>query len=87
MIKNAQLQKVEPIIYLHPHEFGNSMKFFVNWYDLSKLDFLKKIYWYLRQYQWLKIGNKGLEKKVNHLILKEGLSGRLQDLIKNEIHH
>ena len=81
MIKNCIRKNIIPQIYLHPYEFGNSMDLYVRRKDMHQLGKVNSLYWSIRQYQWLSLGNESLLKKINQLVSTYGLSGRLCDLI------
>ncbi len=69
------------INYYHPYEFDNGGDWILSLKDLSSLSIEKRIYWWLRQHQWLSFGNSSLENKINFLSSIEKFDGCLRDLI------
>ena len=66
---NQSLEKgFLPIIYLHPYEFLYNDEFWVRSNELGKMPFFSKIYWQIRQHQWLSIGNKRAIKKLYKIL-------------------
>jgi hypothetical protein len=57
-----------PLIYIHPYEFLYDDEFWLSNKDLACIPLKKKIYWQVRQNQWLKMGNKGLIKKLSKIL-------------------
>jgi len=57
-----------PLIYLHPHEFLYNNEFWVKSSELGDLNFFHKIYWQIRQHQWLKFGNKRAVEKLSKIL-------------------
>ena len=82
LIKNCMKQAYEfghiPICYLHPYELDNQ-SFWIKWKDLNFLNYQKKFFWWARQYQWLKLGHKNLENKVENIIREFDHLGAIQD--------
>ncbi len=82
MSESAIKNGMEPHIYMHPYEFGNAETSRIKKVELSKLGFNKSLYWTLRQYQWLSLGNNSVEKKLSSLISTYGLNGTLKDHLR-----
>jgi len=53
-----------PLIYLHPHEFLSDGEFWVKAQDLPGISMSTKIYWQIRQNQWLRFGNQNVIQKL-----------------------
>ncbi len=80
MLKNCINKNMIPQIYLHPYEFGSSLDLYLNKSEMRQLGEFKSIFWSIKQFQWLLIGNSSLLNKINKLVAMHGLSGRLCDL-------
>tara|TARA_B100000963_G_C22566270_1_gene643858 strand:- start:102 stop:965 length:864 start_codon:yes stop_codon:yes gene_type:complete len=72
---------LNPILYLHPYDFNGNDSFMVGFSELDGLPILRKIYWYFRQYQWNKIGNKSSLKKLELISTYYCNQGPLKELI------
>jgi hypothetical protein len=71
-----------PIIYLHPYELTCDYTFYVNCFRNNNLSVAKKLYWSLRQFQWLGMCNFFVKKKLD-LILKDfEVIGRIDKYLK-----
>ena len=81
MIEDCKRRKIIPQVYLHPYEFGKSMDLHVSRKEMDQLGRFSSTYWSVRQHQWLSIGNSSLVNKINKLVYRYGLSGKLCDLI------
>ena len=57
-----------PLIYLHPYEFLYNDEFWVKSNELGSMPFFYKIYWQIRQNQWLRFGNKRAIKKLTKIL-------------------
>jgi peptidoglycan/xylan/chitin deacetylase (PgdA/CDA1 family) len=53
-----------PQIYLHPYDLLYENEFWVKWNELSKLNYDKRVYKWLRQTQWHTVGNKTAMNKI-----------------------
>ncbi len=69
-----------PIIYLHPYEFFDDLSFYVTKKEMKGLNYMKKYYWLLKQYQWHKLGNKSVLPKLNTIFKKYKSGGLICDL-------
>lgn len=81
LIRHSAQNGIVPQIYLHPYEFVSAHEFMVPRSELTQLGAAKSRYWALRQNQWLRFGGDQLLSKVTRLIPREGLAGRLDQLI------
>lgn len=79
MAQLAVKNGIEPHIYMHPYEFGNAESSRIKKVELSALGFNKSLYWALRQYQWLSLGNESVERKLSSLISAYQLNGPLKE--------
>lgn len=66
MRKSYELGHI-PIVYLHPYELIQDSGFWIKWKDLKFLGFHKRLYWWLRQYQWSKLGHHTVDKKIRDI--------------------
>ena len=73
-----------PLIYLHPYDFLSEYEFKVSLKTyISPQNPIKGIYKYLRQFQWLGLGNKGSFKKLKTILLEFEHAGTMnQELSK-----
>lgn len=69
------------IFYVHPYEFKGGESWRLSLKDLSSLPVMRRLYWMVRQNQWLNFGNKTLNLKITKLLQNTELSGPLKDLI------
>lgn len=68
-LMNRALKKgFTPIIYLHPYEFLYNDEFWVGRDELGNMPFFSKIYWQIRQHQWLRLGNKNAVMKLSKIL-------------------
>ncbi len=77
LIKAAKNQ-ITHNIYIHPYEFENGKNFRISFNEM-KLSLIKKIYWSIRQTQWLNFMNFTTSKKLFKLHKKYEIS----DVLKN----
>jgi len=56
-----------PLIYLHPYELTLNSEFWVTFKDLKYLSPPKRIYTWVRQLQWSKLGHNSVEKKMEKI--------------------
>ncbi len=56
-----------PLLYLHPYDITQNQEFKLSWNDLSPLTINKRIYFWLRQLQWSKLGHRTVEEKIKHI--------------------
>ena len=80
MYEFSKKQNFEFQIYMHPYEFEKSLDLYINHNELRDLNLKNKLYWLIRQHQWLSVGNKSIVKKLNALIKIDGLSGKLSKI-------
>lgn len=57
-----------PLIYLHPYEFLYNNEFWVKSNELGDITFFRKVYWQIRQNQWLRFGNKRAIEKLSKIL-------------------
>lgn len=69
-----------PIIYLHPYEFIFNQEFRVRWSEMNKLNYKKRIYWNLKQYQWDTIGNSTTLNKLKSIFDSYSCSDTLAEI-------
>lgn len=56
-----------PLIYLHPYELTLNSDFRVTFKDLKYLSLPKRLYTWVRQIQWSKLGHHSVEKKMEKI--------------------
>tara|TARA_Y100001936_G_scaffold224491_1_gene242139 strand:+ start:1663 stop:2535 length:873 start_codon:yes stop_codon:yes gene_type:complete len=71
-----------PLIYMHPYEMTANHEFWISWNDLSKLDFKKRIYTWIRQTQWSHLGHKSVEGKIKYICKYFEHQGPMKNLIE-----
>lgn len=54
----------DALLYVHSYELLTGSEFWVSWKDISKLPAKKKRLRWARQVQWIKMGHKGVERKL-----------------------
>tara|TARA_Y100000590_G_scaffold466963_1_gene644086 strand:+ start:44 stop:895 length:852 start_codon:yes stop_codon:yes gene_type:complete len=81
LIIQALKKKIIPIIYIHPYEFENGRNFRIT-FNQIKLPIIKKIYWFIRQIQWLNFMNFTTRKKIFKLNQKYEISGMLKSCLQ-----
>lgn len=79
LITGAQDAGLQPHIYLHPYEFCKTGDFLLSGAELAPLGLKKRLYWTLRQHQWSTIGNGGVAHKLDTILKRLTLMGRLCD--------
>lgn len=77
LVADCRRSGLMPHIYLHPYEFMADGAFCLSRAELAPLGRRKAAYWRLRQAQWHRAGNAGLEDKLARLIEGQGLRGTL----------
>ena len=77
LIRKSTEAGLPPHIYLHPHEFVADGSFAFSLKELAPLGRAKAAYWYARQIQWHKVGNRSLHAKLSALAQQHELGGRL----------
>ena len=80
LLNQAIKKKIIPIIYIHPYEFENGKNFRITFNKIN-LPIIKKIYWFLRQAQWLNFMNFSTRKKIFKLNKKYEISGMLKSYL------
>ncbi len=80
LLKQAEKNGIIPIVYIHPYEFENGKNFRINFNQL-RLPFIKKLYWILRQTQWLNFMNFTTSKKLFKLHKKYEIAGVLKNCL------
>ena len=81
LLKQAEKNGIIPIVYIHPYEFENGKNFRIAFKQL-KLPFVKKLYWFLRQTQWLNFMNFTTSKKLFKLHKKYEIAGMLKNCLQ-----
>lgn len=79
---NKSIQrKTDPLIYLHPYDFLHEFEFKVPLkIFLSNSSFFTGIYKYLKQFQWLGLGNRQTLKKLQHILNEYDHIGPMKDI-------
>ena len=78
LLMKAVKKKIIPIVYIHPYEFENGKNFKITFNQL-KLPLLERLYWLIRQTQWLNFMNFTTSKKLFKLQKKYVISGMLKN--------
>ena len=68
LMQSAENEGFLPLIYLHPYELLSDFEFWVWPKEMDKASLLKKMYWQVRQNQWLTVGNKNLVRKLRKIL-------------------
>ena len=80
LLAQSTRKEITPIIYIHPYEFNNGKNFRIS-LDEIKLPLLNKLYWFLRQTQWLNFMNFTTSKKLKKLRKKYEIDGMLKNFL------
>jgi len=85
VLNNSIEHGFTPLIYLHPYDFLSEYEFKVPLrYFLSRHNFVKGFYKYVRQFQWLGLGNASTLEKLKTILLEFEHAGPMsQELSKN----
>ena len=67
-MKKTYLKGHTPLLYMHPYEFLNDYEYWIPWKDFINLSLPNHLIKWSRQIQWLKVGNKGVFKKLEKII-------------------
>ena len=78
LLMQAVKKEIIPIVYIHPYEFENGKNFRITFNQL-KLPLLGRLYWLIRQTQWLNFMNFTTSKKLFRLQKKYAISGMLKN--------
>ena len=78
LLMQAVRKEITPIIYIHPYEFENGKNFRITFNQL-KLPLIKRLYWFIRQNQWLNFMNFTTSKKLFKLCKKYEIAGMLKN--------
>ena len=78
LLMQAVKKEIIPIVYIHPYEFENGKNFRIAFNQL-KLPLLERLYWLIRQTQWLNFMNFTTSKKLFRLHKKYVISGMLKN--------
>ena len=78
LLMQAVKKEIIPIVYIHPYEFENGKNFRIAFNQL-KLPLLERLYWLIRQTQWLNFMNFTTSKKLFRLQKKYAISGMLKN--------
>lgn len=72
-----------PVIYIHPYELLTEDDFKISFKEMKSIELPKRVYWFLRQNQWLSIGNKSFIYKLEQILLKYRHLGTVKNYLKN----
>lgn len=78
LLMQAVKKEITPIVYIHPYEFENGKNFRISFNQL-KFPLLERLYWVIRQTQWLNFMNFTTSKKLFKLQKKYIISDMLKD--------
>ncbi len=79
LIAGAKAAGMQPHIYLHPYEFCKTGDFLLSQAELAPLGLKNRLYWTLRQHQWSTVGNGSVARKLDAILTRLRLLGRLCD--------
>ena len=74
-------KSLTPIIYLHPYDIFYGYDLLVKWSELSGAK--SRIYWYLRQTQWMAAFNWNQRRKLDRIFSEFNNIGRLGDRLSD----
>ena len=60
----SHFNEITPIFYLHPYDFCSGGRFLATWNELKGLSASKRLYWFLRQYQYGVVPNWVIDRKL-----------------------
>ena len=69
------------IIYLHPYDYDSKFSYMSNYETFKKLNFFKKPYYYLKQFQWLYFGNNKVLDKLESIMKLYSFQNLMKDLV------
>ena len=81
LLMRAIRKEIIPIVYIHPYEFENGKNFRIT-FNQMKLPFVKRLYWFMRQTQWLNFMNFTTSQKLFKLHKKYKIAGILKNCIQ-----
>jgi len=81
LLMQAIRKDIIPIVYIHPYEFENGKNFRIAFNQL-KLPLVKKLYWFMRQTQWLNFMNFTTSQKLFKLHKKYKIAGILKNCLQ-----
>ena len=85
IIETAIINKIPPIIYLHPYEFFDDFLFYVTKKQMKDINIWKQQYWLLKQYQWHKFGNSSVIPKLKFIFKNYDIGGSIaENYLKND---
>ena len=82
-MRKASNEGYLPIIYIHPYELLTDKEFWVNYSEMQNISFKDKIYWSIRQNQWLTYGNNLFIKKLEKILMVYKHEGTIFSYLKN----
>lgn len=80
LLNIAQNKKLIPIVYIHPYEFKNGINYKVKFNQINLPIFLR-LYWYLRQIQWLYFMNFTTSNKLIKIYKNYKIGGMLRECL------
>lgn len=81
LLREAARRGFLPMIYLHPYELLYDGELSLSWDDLAGLPAAKRLYWQVRQHQWISVGNKGSVARLRAILGAIPHVGRICDLL------
>ena len=82
-MRKASNEGYLPIIYIHPYELLTEKEFWINYSEMQNISFKDKIYWSIRQNQWLTYGNNLFIKKLEKILMIYNHEGTIFSYLKN----
>jgi hypothetical protein len=84
-VKHAATKSIQngliPIFYLHPYDLFFGYSLLASWNELKGTE--SRLYWYIRQFQWVGLFNWAQEKKLNNLLASFSNLGTLEELMQD----
>lgn len=68
------------IIYLHPYDYDTRFSYINKFENFNELSFIKQMYYYSKQFQWLYFGNNNVLKKLAFLMKLYPFEKLMKDL-------
>lgn len=80
-MKQSYYKQHAPILYVHPYEILTEKEFWLTWRDLQFMSIKQRTFFWLRQNQWLNLGNKTVETKIQKICKIFEHQGPMRELL------
>jgi len=80
-MKQAYNKQHTPLLYLHPYDILTGKEFWVTWKELQFMNIKQRAIFWLRQNQWLNLGNKTVETKIEQICKTFEHQGPMRELL------